>query len=157
VSVRTKIRIIQIIAWVICSAVIIIVIAACSPAHAGCHIVFGQLWCDPDLSRIIPNVRVGITVAPRVAVPPPAAGRPIVTAAYLVEACVSSVPTRQAGCAGFISGVADAHAASGLYCLPADHFAAERAVIEYIRRVPMQGLSATDMVIEALRANFPCR
>jgi hypothetical protein len=46
---------------------------AAAPASAGCHINFGQLWCDPDLGRIIPRFRIGITVAPHIAVPPPPA------------------------------------------------------------------------------------
>lgn len=134
-----------------------LLIALVTPANAGCHINIGQLWCDPDLSRIIPNFRIGITVAPPVAIPPPA-GQPIVTAAYLVEACSSREPTRQAGCAGFISGVADAYASTGQFCINgADKFVVEGSVIEYVRRVPLQGLSATNMVLEALRARWPCR
>ena len=133
-----------------------LLLALCTPANAGCHINIGQLWCDPDLNWIIPGLHLGIRIAPNIAIPP-LADRPIVTAAYLVEACASPEPTRQAGCAGFISGVADAYASTGQYCMGDDKFVVEGSVIEYLHRVPMQGLSATDMVLEALRANFPCR
>jgi Rap1a immunity proteins len=151
-------RILQAALWATGAVIVILMISACAPARAGCHINLGQLWCDPDLGRIIPRFRVGITIAPPPAVPAPSTGGgAIVSADYLAEACFSKTPTRNAGCAGFISGVADAHAYQGLYCLPSDRFQMERSVIDYIRRVPLQGLSATNMVLEALRALWPCR
>jgi Rap1a immunity proteins len=134
-------------------AALALLLALGTPAHAGCHITLGQFWCDPNLGKLIPNFQIGVTIAPPVAVP----FQPIVTAAYLVEACSSADPKRQAGCAGFISGVTDANAGTGQFCIAGiDHYFVEGRVIEYIHRVPMQGLSATRMVLEALRANWPC-
>jgi Rap1a immunity proteins len=121
-------------------AILLAAVATPVPARAGCHIIGGDLRCDPDL---------GVRAAPPV--------RPIVSAAYLAEACSSADRLRQAGCAGFISGVADSYAWRGWYCVGPDRFEVERSVIDYVRRVPMQGLSATQMVLEALRAQWPCR
>jgi Rap1a immunity proteins len=136
-------------------AAVLAVIALSIPASAGCHIVaFNTLVCDPNISALrglIPNVQVRMG-------PPPVfpAAPPIVEAHYLMEACSSPDKIRQAGCAGFVSGVADSYAYTGQYCLPSDKAAVEQSVIEYITRIPLQGLSATNMVLEALRTQWPC-
>jgi hypothetical protein len=126
-----------------------------SPAAAGCHIIFGDIRCDPNVSAlrgIIPNVQITLGLGGRPILPPP----PIVEAQYLIEACSSPQKIKQAGCAGFVSGVADSYAYTGQYCLPPDKAAVEQSVIEYITRVPLAGLSATHMVLEALRVQWPC-
>ena len=135
-------------------AILLAVIASPVSAFAGCHIIGGELRCDPDL-----RARDQLMQAHQLpsASPPSPALRPIVSAAYLAEAYTSADQLRQAGCAAFVSGVADANAWRGLYCLGPDRFDVERSVIEYVRRVPMQGLSAERMVLEALRAQWPCR